>query len=76
MKSDDGGGIGEGELVEGFDDRKEGLREHDHAGIIDGAEDFLELRHGSDEEKAGMFQEFGGAFGEEIDGIAGEEKGF
>lgn len=48
MESEDGGRIGESELMESFDDGEERLREHDHAWIVNGAEDFLELSHGGD----------------------------
>lgn len=34
--------------MQSFDSGDKGLREHDHAGIVEGAEDLLELRHRAD----------------------------
>ena len=39
----EGDGVAEGEFVEGFQSRDEGLREHNHTGVVDGAQEFLEL---------------------------------
>lgn len=76
VKSENSSGVRKGEFVEGFDDGDERLREHNHARVIDCAEDFLELRHGGDEEKVRVGEKFLGAFGEKVNTVAGEEERF
>lgn len=43
MESQNGGGVSESEFMDGFKDGQERGGEHDHFGIVDGTEDFLEL---------------------------------
>lgn len=62
--------VGEGEFMENLDDGGEGAGKHEDFWVVDGAEDFLELGKGDDEDGAGFEQKF--AFGEEsVGGVAG-----
>ena len=51
MKSDESGGVAEGEFMERVDDREEGHGKHKDFGIKERAEEFLELgERGENEE--------------------------
>ena len=73
VESENGSGVGEGEFMKGFDKGDERLRKHNHARVINGTEDFLELHHRCDEEKLRMGEDLSGGRCEEVDGITGDK---
>ena len=70
----EGDGVAEGELVEGFEGGDEGLGKHNHAGVVDGAEEFLELEEGGDDDEAVAGEPRGGLGGEGVEAVAGEDE--
>ena len=69
-------GVGDGEFVEGFDELVGGLAEGDDAGVVDGAEEFLELGKGGKESEVGaVFYPAVSFGGDEVDGVAGDDSG-
>ena len=67
-------GVGDGEFVESFDKLVGGLAEGDDAGVVDGAEEFLELGEGEQEGDVGAIAYPTVSFGDdEIYGVAGDE---
>ena len=68
----EGDGVAEGELVEGLQGGDEGLREHNHTGVVDGAQEFLELKQGGDDDKAVVVEPVVGFRGEGVKAVAGE----
>lgn len=70
---DECAGVAEGEFMERLKEGGEGLREENHFRVIEGAEEFLELGGAGDDGEIFTTDEILGFWGEEINGIAGED---
>ena len=70
----EGDGVAEGELVEGFQGGDEGLREHNHTGVVDSAQEFLELEQGGDDDEVVTVEPVAGFGGEGVKAVAGENE--
>lgn len=74
MEGEDGDiGVSESEFVQSLNNRYEWLREQNHTGIKEGAEDFLELQHWADEKKGWVFDDLIKCRSKKVDTIASEE---
>lgn len=74
MEGDERDGVAESEFVEGLDDGEERLRKHDHARVVDGAEELLQLNHGADDNEAREGEDLRGGGGEEVDAVARDDE--
>ena len=74
VEGTEGDGVAEGELVEGFQGGDERLREHNHTGVIDGAQEFLELEQGGDDDEVVAVEPVAGFGGEGVKAVAGENE--
>lgn len=74
VKGDKCDGVTEGEFVKRLYDRKEWLRKHDHARVVDGAEELLQLDHGADDDEVREGEDLRGGGGEEVDAVARDDE--
>ena len=61
--------------MEGFDDREERVRKHQHLRVEEGAEELLELSHRGEKKEVVIVNRFGDTEANAVDGVAGEEDG-